>query len=75
MSTIDRVKEEIGLLKLGLGALIAVDISLIAWLSQHYATSHLLLVWTALAATLLIAAAALWVSRLTYRRIQRLEEL
>ena len=74
MSTTDRVKEEIGLLKLALGALIAVDLSLIAWLAQHYAADRLL-VCTGLAATLVIATGALWVSRLTYRRIQRLEEL
>jgi len=75
MSKIDRVKEEIGLLKLALGALIAVDVSLIAWLAQHYATADRLLVWTGVAGTLVMAAAAFWVSRLVYQRIKRLEEL
>jgi hypothetical protein len=36
MATADRVKEEIGLLKLFLAALIAIDVSLIAWLAQNY---------------------------------------
>ena len=55
MSKADRLKEEIGLLKLALGALIAVDVSLIAWLAQHYATADRFLVWTAVAATLVMA--------------------
>jgi hypothetical protein len=56
MSTTDHVKEEIGLLKLFLGALIAIDVSLIAWLAQHYATADRFLVWAGVAATLALAA-------------------
>ena len=58
MSAIDRVKEEIGLLKLALGALVAVDVSLIAWLAQHYATADRFLVWAGVADTVMIAAVA-----------------
>jgi len=36
MSQSDRIKEEIGWLKLVFGALVAVDVSLIAWLAQNY---------------------------------------
>jgi heme/copper-type cytochrome/quinol oxidase subunit 4 len=75
MATADRVKEEIGLLKLFLAALIAIDVSLIAWLAQNYTRANRLLVLAAVATTLMIAAAAVWVSRLMYRRIQRLEDL
>jgi hypothetical protein len=71
MATADRVKEEIGLLKLFLAALIAIVVSLIAWLAQNYARANLAAVPT----TLMIVAAAVWVSRLMYRRIQRLEDL
>jgi heme/copper-type cytochrome/quinol oxidase subunit 4 len=67
MATADRVKEEIGLLKLFLAALIAIDVSLIAWLAQNYTRANRLLVLAAVATTLMIAAAAVWVSRLMYR--------
>jgi uncharacterized iron-regulated membrane protein len=49
MSTIDRVKEESGLLKLFLAGLIAIDVSLIAWLAQDYGRANRL-VWAPIAA-------------------------
>jgi heme/copper-type cytochrome/quinol oxidase subunit 4 len=55
MATADRVKEEIGLLKLFLAALIAIDVSLIAWLAQNYTRANRLLVLAAVATTLMIA--------------------
>jgi hypothetical protein len=55
MVTVDRVKEEIGLLKLFLAALIAIDVSLIAWLAQNYTRANRLLVLAAVATTLMIA--------------------
>ena len=36
MSKIDRLKEEIGWLKVVFGILVAIDISLIAWMAQNY---------------------------------------
>ena len=75
MATADRVKEEIGLLKLFLAVLIAIDVPFIAWLAQNYTRANRLLVLAAVATTLMIAAAAVWVSRLMYRRMQRLEDL
>jgi hypothetical protein len=44
-------------------------------LAQNYTRANRLLVLAAVATTLMIAAAAVWVSRLMYRRIQRLEDL
>jgi hypothetical protein len=44
LSKIDRVKEEIGLLKLFLAGLIAIDVSLIAWLAQNYGRANRFLV-------------------------------
>ena len=39
MSKIDRVKEVIGWLKVAFGALIAIDVSMIAWLAQNFSTA------------------------------------
>ncbi len=54
MSKADRLKEEIGWLKLVFGALIAVDVSLVAWLAQNYATADRMLVLGGLVATLIL---------------------
>ncbi|WP_141699053.1 hypothetical protein [Candidatus Thiosymbion oneisti] len=43
MSKTDKLKEEIGWLKVIFGILVATDISLIAWLAQNYAKSGVLL--------------------------------
>ena len=74
MSKADRLKEEIDWLKLVFGALIAVDVSLVAWLAQNYATADHVLVLAGLAATLILTGVVVWVNRLAYRRIAQLED-
>jgi hypothetical protein len=39
MSEADEIKEEIGWLKLIFAALIAIEVSLIAWLAQNYSSA------------------------------------
>jgi hypothetical protein len=75
MSIIDRVKEEIGLLKLFLAGLIAIDVSLIAWLAQNYGRANHFLVLAGVATTLIITSASVWVTRRVRRSIQQLEDL
>ena len=75
MSKADRLKEEIGWLKLVFGALLAVDVSLVAWLAQNYATADRLLVLAGLVATLILTGVVVWVNRLAYRRIEQLEDV
>jgi hypothetical protein len=43
MSKADKLKEEIGWLKVVFALLVATDISLVAWLAQSYAKAGLLL--------------------------------
>jgi len=75
MSKADRLKEEIGWLKLVFGALIAVDVSLVGWLAQNYATADHVLVLAGLVATLILTGVVVWVNRLAYRRIEQLEDV
>jgi hypothetical protein len=75
MSTIDRVKEEIGLLKLFLAGLIAIDVSLIAWLAQNYGRANRFLVLAGLATKLMITGTGVWITRRVRRSIQQLEDL
>jgi len=44
MSEADQIKEEVGWLKLVFAALIAIEVSLIGWLAQNYATAQTLIV-------------------------------
>ena len=70
MARIDRLKEEIGWLKVVFGILVAIDASLLGWLAQNYATASRLLVLAGTAVTVAVVR----VNRLAYRRIEELEE-
>lgn len=74
MAKIDRLKEEIGWLKVLFAVLVAIDASLMGWLAQNYATASRLLIFAATAATVAVTFAVVRVNRLAYRRIEQLEE-
>jgi len=57
MAKVDRLKEEIGWLKIVFGLLIAIDASLLGWLAQHYATGSCLLVAAGSVATIAVTIA------------------
>ena len=74
MAKIDRLKEEIGWLKLVFGIFVAVDVSLVGWLVQNYASAKQVLVGCAVAAA---AASTWWIARThrtAYHRIKKLED-
>ena len=45
MSKTDKLKEEIGWLKVIFGILVATDISLVAWLAQNYSSTIAVIKW------------------------------
>lgn len=75
MARIDKLKEEIGWLKIIFAILIATDISLIAWAVQNYRKTSLLLLIVGGIGGLLITFAIVWINRVAYRKINELEEL
>ena len=75
MAKIDKLKEEIGWLKIIFAILIATDISLVAWVVQNYGKTSLLLLIVGAIGGLLITFAIVWVNRIAYRKINELEEL
>ena len=75
MSKTDKLKEEIGWLKVVFGILVATDISLLAWLAQNYASANMLLLVCCGIAVILMTGAVVWVNRTAYRKIDELEEL
>ncbi len=75
MSKADKLKEEIGWLKVVFALLVATDISLIAWLAQNYATSSLLLSIVCALAVSIVTGAVVWVNHTAYAKIDELEDL
>jgi len=75
MSKADRLKEEIGWLKVAFGIAVALDASLVAWLAQNYATAKPVILIAALVAAVVIAAVIVLVNRRAYRRIEELEDV
>ena len=75
MARIDKLKEEIGWLKVIFTILIATNIPLIAWAVQNYEKTSLLLLIVGGIGGLLITFAIVWVNRVAYRKINELEEL
>ncbi|MCY3722933.1 MAG: hypothetical protein OXG97_11995 [Candidatus Poribacteria bacterium] len=75
MAHIDRVKEEIGWLKVVFAILLAADISLVAWGVQNYGRTSPLLLTIGVIAAFLVTLAIIWINSIAYRKINKLEDL
>lgn len=74
MSKADRIKEEIGWLKVVFAVCVALDASLVAWLAQNYATVHPVIVYAGFIGAVVLAVVVVFVNRRAYRRIDELED-
>ena len=74
MARVDRLKEEIGWLKVPFGLLAVIDASLLGWLAQSYSTVTPVLVSAAGMATIVVSGSILMLNRIAYRRIDDIEE-
>jgi len=75
MSNTDKLKEEIGWLKVVFGILVAIDISLVAWLAQNITKAPIFLLVICALAVLSVTTGIVWINRAAYRKIDELEEL
>ncbi len=75
MAYIDKVKEEIGWLKVIFAISIATDISLIAWLVENFKKEDPFLLLIAGLGALLLMFVIIWINSVTYRKINKLGEL
>jgi len=75
VSKLDRLKEELGWLKLIFGGLLAIDVSAVAWLAQNYDSAEAVISIGAFVVIMGLTVALVWVNRLAYKRIEQLEEL
>ena len=74
MPRAERIKEEIGWLKVVFAVTVALDASLVAWLAQNYDTARPVIVATSFVAALVLAVVVVYVNRLAYRRLKELED-
>ena len=74
MSRSDRLKEELGWLKIVFAVVVAVDVSLVGWLAENYANVALSLVGCAVVAVTLMTVVVVWVNRAAMRRFRALED-
>ena len=75
MAYIDKIKEEIGWLKVIFAISIATDISLIAWLVENFKKEDPFLLLIAWLGALLLMFVIIWINSVTYRKINKLGEL
>lgn len=74
MAKIDRLKEEIGWLKLVFGVLVAIDVSMVGWLAQNYASANSVLVVGGVIATAVVTLGVVRINRVAYHRMKELED-
>ena len=75
MSKTDKLKEEIGWLKVIFGILVATDISLVAWMAQNYNKVPSFLLVICAVGILSVTVGIVLVNKAAYCKIDELEEL
>ena len=74
MARVNRIKEEIGWLKVPFGLLAVIDASLLGWLAQSYTKANPILVAAAGVAAIVVTSGIFQINRIAYRLIDDLEE-
>lgn len=74
MAKADRIKEELGWLKVVFTLCVTLDAALVVWLAQNYAAANTVLVFAGLMTALALGAVIVFVNRYAYRRIVELED-
>lgn len=75
MSRAERIKEEIGWLKIAFGIVVALDASVVGWLAQNYETARPIVIVAAVIAAVVFSAAIVFINRRAFRRIEELEDV
>ena len=74
MPSVDRIKEEIGWLKVPFGLLAVIDASRLGWRAQSYAKASSALVAAATIAVIVASSGIFQINRIAYRRFDDLQE-
>jgi len=73
MAKLDSAKEELGWLQVLFAVFVAIDASLIPWVSQAHETAKSYLTALAIVGIAAFTATAIWINRSAYRKIRELE--
>ena len=68
----ERIKEEIGWLKVVFAVAAAADASLLAWIAQNYETARAVIMATAVSTALVLSVIVIGVNRIAYQRLREL---
>ena len=74
MARAERIKEELGWLKVVFAVAVALDASVVGWLVQNYDTTSTFLFIAGIVAAVVLALAVAYVNRLAYRHLEELED-
>ena len=75
MSEIDKIKEEIGWLKIVFGLLLVTDISLVGWIARNISNIHTLLLSAAIIIVTLITSGIIVINQRVYSKLDDLGDL
>ena len=75
MPKIDRVKEELGWLKVFFAIFVATDLSLVAWVAQNFEEQTLFLSISSVISIFVVTVIIVWINKIAYKKIDSLEEL
>ena len=74
MSKIDRIKEELGWLKIVFAIFVATDVSLMAWLAQNYSDLSYVLIVCGFLGVVFVTLIVVWVNHAAIKRFRELEK-
>lgn len=74
MSKTDRIKEELGWLKIVFAIFVATDVSLMAWLAQNYNDLSLVLMVSGFLGVVFVTSVVVWVNHAAIKRFKELEK-
>jgi len=75
MGKIDKQKELIGYLKVVFSILVAVDISLVAWVFKHAGDTTVYYLYASAVIVVVITFAIIWINRYILKKIDELEDM
>ena len=75
MGKIDKAKELIGYMKVIFSILIAIDVSLVAWLFKHGSVLVDYYIYASSILVVLITVAIIWINATILKKIDELEEM
>ena len=74
MSKTDRIKEELGWLKIVFAIFVATDVLLMAWLAQNYNDLSLVLMVSGFLGVVFVTSVVVWVNQAAIKRFKELEK-